>query len=214
MNDNEKNMDQMDQEEPGLELENEDLEMPDDDFDPAEIEMMDDDPADASVSIGFPTRSFAAGEVIFKEGDAGDEAYLILNGQVKITRKYKKKRILVNQLGKDQIFGEMAIITGDSRAATAEAEEPTELFIITEQRLNENLSQNLAIVKNLIDQLIQRLKHVMKQQSTALSKIEQFLAREKKVKALQARAEEYAGSAASEDMDETLADLLQKIREL
>ncbi|MFP4040599.1 MAG: cyclic nucleotide-binding domain-containing protein [Desulfosudaceae bacterium] len=201
-------------EEPGLELENEDLDMPDDDFDPADIEVMDDDPADASASIGFPTRSFAAGEVIFKEGDAGDEAYLILNGQVKITRKYKKKRLLVNQLGKDQIFGEMAIITGDPRAATAEAEEPTELFIITEQRLNENLSQNLAIVKNLIDQLIQRLKHVMKQQSAALSKIEQFLARDKKVKVLQARAEEYAGSASSEDMDEALADLLQKIREL
>lgn len=201
-------------EEPGLELENGDLDMPDDDFDPADIEVMDDDPADASASIGFPTRSFAAGEVIFKEGDAGDEAYLILNGQVKITRKYKKKRLLVNQLGKDQIFGEMAIITGDPRAATAEAEEPTELFIITEQRLNENLSQNLAIVKNLIDQLIQRLKHVMKQQSAALSKIEQFLARDKKVKVLQARAEEYAGSASSEDMDEALADLLQKIREL
>ncbi len=204
----------LEQEESGLELENEDLEAPDMEIDPADLEVMDDDPAEASASVGFPTRSFAAGEVIFQEGDAGDEAYLILNGQVKITRKYKKKRILVNQLGKDQIFGEMAIITGDPRTATAEAEEPTELFIITEQRLNENLSQNLAIVKNLIDQLIQRLKHVMKQQSTALSKIEQLLARDKKVRALQARAEKYAGSAASEDMDAALADLLQKIREL
>ena len=162
---------------------------------------------------GFSTRSFNAGDVIVSEGDPGDEAYLILSGQVKITRQHKTRSMKINELGEGQIFGEMAIITGEPRTATAEAVKPTEVFIITEQKLNENLRHNLAIVKNLIDQLIDRLKQLLKQQSTMVSKIERSLLVDRKIEKLKALAGEceQAGSAGT---DEKMASLLQLIREL
>lgn len=214
MNDNE--TDRGFDEEAGLELEKSDRpdEEPDVGIDRSYIASADDNSGQASSPSGFPTRSFNAGDVIFKEGDPGNEAYLILNGQVKITRKYKKKRILLNQLGKEQIFGEMAIITGEPRTATAEAMEPTEVYIITENKLNENLNQHLAIVKNLIDQLIGRLKQLLKQQSTALNKIEGSLGTDKKVKQLQAKAAEYEQSTSSREKDDDLQVLLQMIRDI
>ena len=214
-------------EEPELKLENEALPAPETKLEPAvvigdEIDDVGEDTADESdndvdtapPSTGFPIRSFNAGDIVFQEGDPGIEAYLILNGQVEITRRHKKKRIVVNQLGKDQIFGEMAIITGDPRTATAEAMEPTELFIITENKLNENLSQRMAIVKSLIDQLIERMKQLLKQQSTFLSKVEQAMQKDKKLEQLKAQADKYAQTKTSDSMEEGLRQLLERIRQM
>jgi len=164
--------------------------------------------------IGFSTRKFKAGDVIFKEGDPGNEAYLILNGQVKITRQYKGKNMKINQLGKDQIFGEMAIITGEPRAATAKAHEPTEVFIITEQKLNDNLSQNLAIVKNLIDQLIDRMKQLLTQQSSMLSKVERSLLIDKKLEVIKEQVKTYEKKKSPEEIDATIKSLFESILKL
>ena len=159
----------------------------------------------------FATRSFKAGEIIFKEGDPGEEAYLILSGQVKITRKFKNKRMTVNQLGKDQIFGEMAIITGEPRSATAQALEATMVFIITEQKLQEYLSQNMAIIKNLIDQLIERMKLLMKQQSTMIRKVERALLIDKKLEVIKAQIQVYEKKKGPKGMDDKLRSLLDSI---
>lgn len=159
----------------------------------------------------FTTRMFKAGEIIFKEGDPGDEAYLILNGQVKITRRFKNKRMTVNQLGKDQIFGEMAIITGEPRSATAQALEPTNVFVITEEKLQEHLSHNMAIIKNLIDQLIARMKLLMKQQSTMIRKVERSLLIDKKLEVIKAQIQVYEKKKGSKGMDDKLRSLLDSI---
>jgi CRP-like cAMP-binding protein len=225
---------------PALKLENESLNeaVPEVEIDPSEVVLLDcrpetdggsseqdgaavenrpeipkavDKPAQA---VGFATRKFAAGDLIFQEGDPGEEAYLILNGKVKISRRHQDRRMVINQLGEGQIFGEMAIITGEPRAASAEALEPTDLFVITENKLNENLSHNLAIVKSLIDQLIERLKQLLKQQSAMVGKVERALAREKRVEKLKALAGEYAKANAAGKIDQPLAALLKMIREL
>ncbi len=163
---------------------------------------------------GFLIRTFNPGDIIFKEGDPGNEAYLILNGQVKITRQYKKKSMKVNQLGKDQIFGEMAIITGEARTATAKAVEPTEVFVITEEKLNENLSHHLAIVKNLIDQLIDRMKQLMQQQTTMLGKVERAILIDKKLEVIKAQIKAYEKKKVYRELDDKLKSLIESILKL
>ncbi len=224
MNGNEKNKDEI----PELKMVNEGINKlkaevesqvepevePEVEIDEADVTMIGNDSEVPLSTAGFPTRSFNAGEVIFNEGDPGNEAYLILNGQVKIIRKHKTKRMVISQLGKDQIFGEMAIITGEPRTATAEAVEPTDVFIITEEKLNENLSQHLAIVKNLIDQLIDRLKQLLKQQSTMVSKVERSIQVDNKLKEIKKQADACEESKSSDQMDEGLKALLKMIREI
>ena len=150
-------------------------------IDQADLISMEENAGHPALPGGFATRSFEPGDVIFREGDPGDAAYLILSGLVKITRQHKKIRMVLNQLGADQIFGEMAIITGEPRTATATALEPTEVFVITEEKLNENLSRHLAIVKNLIDQLIERTKQLLQHQSAMMGKMERAVTVSKRV---------------------------------
>jgi CRP-like cAMP-binding protein len=66
-------------------------------------------------NAGFPPANYAAGQVIFGVGDKGDTMYLIRTGEVVIERGGK----VIETLGPGGIFGEMALIDGSPRSATA-----------------------------------------------------------------------------------------------
>ena len=66
---------------------------------------------------GVPTRNFAKGKTIFKEGDPGDEFFVVVRGRVEIRSGDRH----FETLGPDGIFGEMALIDDSPRSATAVA---------------------------------------------------------------------------------------------
>ena len=72
------------------------------------------------------------GATIFNEGDPGDFACLLLDGRVDLykenTRREKK---LIHSLSKGKIFGEVALIDGETRSATAIATATSSVIILT-----------------------------------------------------------------------------------
>lgn len=80
-------------------------------------------------NAGFPPANFAPGEVIFAKGDKGDKMYVIRSGEIEIERDGK----IVETLSPGGIFGEMALIDGSPRAATARAKSTCEVAPITEK---------------------------------------------------------------------------------
>jgi CRP-like cAMP-binding protein len=86
---------------------------------------------------GFPTRNFSKGKTIFKEGDQGDEFFIIVSGRVEIRSGDR----LLETLEADGIFGEMALIDDSPRSASAVA-----LSDVTLAPIKEN--QFLFLVQN------------------------------------------------------------------
>jgi len=76
---------------------------------------------------GFPPAKFKAGEIIFSAGDKGDKMYVIRNDEVEVERDGK----IVELLSAGGIFGEMALIDGEPRAATARATTDCEVAPMT-----------------------------------------------------------------------------------
>ena len=66
---------------------------------------------------GFPTRFFAKGDAIFREGEPGDEFFVVVRGQVEI----RSGNRCLETLGRSGIFGEMALIDDSPRSATVVA---------------------------------------------------------------------------------------------
>jgi CRP/FNR family cyclic AMP-dependent transcriptional regulator len=60
-----------------------------------------------------------AGAVLFEEGDPGDELFLIESGEVSITSGSEEHHVVLATLGAGACFGEMAVLTGAPRSATA-----------------------------------------------------------------------------------------------
>lgn len=80
-------------------------------------------------NAGFPPAKFEQGEVIFSEGDKGDKMYVIRSGEIEVERDGK----IVETLSAGGIFGEMALIDGSPRAATARAKTACEVAPISER---------------------------------------------------------------------------------
>lgn len=76
------------------------------------------------------TITVPAGEVIFTEGDPGDEMFGIVEGEVELRRGDTALRTL----GVDDVFGEMALIDSSPRSATAIARSDTVLAVINQHR--------------------------------------------------------------------------------
>lgn len=105
---------------------------------------------------------FAKGEVIFSEGDTGDCAYIIDKGRVEIFVGTDGEATPIAVLGVGEIFGEMAIIDGSDRSASAIALESCELTTVSQDQLSERIQQSDPIVRLLIIMLIKRNRENIK----------------------------------------------------
>jgi len=104
-------------------------------------------------------KTYPPNTVVFKEGDPGNEMYVIIEGEVEIrkTTSADSAKTLI-ELKKGDIFGEMALIDQKSRSATAIATKPTKLLCITEEHFDSVLQKNPDFSRKLIKVLSERLR--------------------------------------------------------
>jgi putative ABC transport system ATP-binding protein len=79
-----------------------------------------------NVAEKMTKRHFAVGETIVREGEAGEEFFLISEGEVDVVRADHE----VARLGRGDFFGEVALISGEPRNATILAAEPLDAFVL------------------------------------------------------------------------------------
>ena len=77
-----------------------------------------------------PPASFPAGSVIFQEGQPGDEMFIVKRGEVEL-RVHGRP---VEVVGPDGFFGEMAVIEGGQRSATAIAKSDSVVIPVNAKR--------------------------------------------------------------------------------
>jgi CRP-like cAMP-binding protein len=106
-----------------------------------------------------PSRTFKAGDVIFKEGDdAKSEAFLVHEGKVEVRKNLGGEEKLLRVLGKGELLGELALFRNAPRSATAIAAEPVTLLLIPANRLEAMVRTNptlaMAIIKDLAGRML------------------------------------------------------------
>jgi putative ABC transport system ATP-binding protein len=71
-------------------------------------------------------RQFTSGETVIREGEPGEEFFLISDGEVDVVRAEHE----VARLGRGDFFGEVALISGEPRNATVVATEPVDTYVL------------------------------------------------------------------------------------
>lgn len=103
-------------------------------------------------------RSFAAGEVIFEEGDPGEVLFVIQSGEVELTRLGLMGRQAVARLGCGDFFGEMSVVVREPRTARAVAVTDCRLLELDGATLEamcvERPEIAIRIIRRLTDRLI------------------------------------------------------------
>jgi CRP-like cAMP-binding protein len=106
-------------------------------------------------------REVQLGEVITRQGDTGDELFILMQGMVEVS--VNEGQSVVN-LGEGQIFGEMALLDHGPRSATVIARsQPTIVQVISRAELEALCTQNTAIgyivMRNFAHDLSFKLRH-------------------------------------------------------
>jgi CRP-like cAMP-binding protein len=94
-------------------------------------------------------------ETIFRQGDAGDSLYVILDGKVRV---HDGERLL-NYLGERDVFGEMALLDPEPRLASVTAMETTHLFRLDQTSFYELMSERPEVATGIIRVLTGHLRN-------------------------------------------------------
>jgi CRP-like cAMP-binding protein len=102
-------------------------------------------------------REFSAGNVLFREGERGEEMYVIQSGLVRISKRVGDDERPLATLGRGEFLGEMAILNGKPRTATAVVVEDAKCLVIDSATLEQMIVGNAEIALRLVKKLARRL---------------------------------------------------------
>ena len=110
---------------------------------------------------------FEAGKVLFREGDAGEDMYIIQSGRVAIKKRTgANKDVTLAVLEKGDFFGEMAVLERMPRSATAEMSEAGDLIVISGDTFGDMIKSNPEIAFRMLRKYSIRLREMVKQIET------------------------------------------------
>ena len=102
-------------------------------------------------------RDFPADTVLFEEGQPGHVMYIVVAGEIEIRRRVSGVERMLAVLGDGEFFGEMAILSGRPRSATAVARSAARLLVIDGTTFEAMLRARPEIALRLIKALAARL---------------------------------------------------------
>jgi CRP/FNR family transcriptional regulator, cyclic AMP receptor protein len=111
-------------------------------------------------------RGFLEGAYIFREGETGDLAFVVLNGKVEISHVVDEKDVPIGVVNKGGMFGEMALIDNGQRMGSARAVEgAVETLVISREVFHKKLESADPFHRALIDILTSHIRGLADQLS-------------------------------------------------
>ncbi len=104
---------------------------------------------------------FLAGQIVFREKDAGDTFYIILSGSVEVFSEQLEQAAenrsgRIATLSTGDFFGEISLLTGLPRSATIRAQADTTLFVVDHNALQVLLQEHPGLAETIAAELVQR----------------------------------------------------------
>jgi len=100
-------------------------------------------------------RTLSDGEIIFSEGEPGREMYVVREGKVRIFGSDQGRETTLCVLKKADFFGEMSLLTGRPRSATAQAVGQVELLTIDKAQFDHLIEEPL--VRMMLERMSERI---------------------------------------------------------
>lgn len=105
-------------------------------------------------------KSYPPNTILCAEGDVADTFYLITGGRVIVTRNMEgdDQEFVLGFLGQNQYFGEMGLITDETRAATVTTLMDTDVLEITKDQFEQVFTSSPAMSRNILSAMIQIIR--------------------------------------------------------
>ncbi|MGE0600808.1 MAG: cyclic nucleotide-binding domain-containing protein [Dehalococcoidia bacterium] len=113
-------------------------------------EMLDD------IAAEFRGASAQAGEVLVKQGDMGDQLFVVDEGELEVTAERGNRTIRLGKLSRGDVFGEFALVKRSPRTATVTALTPVRLWTLSAEAFNEWMNKSPRLAASVRDVMRRR----------------------------------------------------------
>lgn len=117
-------------------------------------------PAMISAISGVLGKVYREGEVIIRQGDAGDCMYVIQRGEVEVLRREGDKEYCLGVLGPEDFFGEMALFDQEVRSATVRALTDTWVLSLEKRNFLQRAHEDPSLAFRLLEGMSQRMREL------------------------------------------------------
>jgi CRP-like cAMP-binding protein len=112
------------------------------------------------MKAGVLGKVYNDGDVIIRQGEAGDCMYEILEGTVEVLREKNGQEICLAVLGKGDFFGEMAIFEREVRSATVRAMGEVRAMTIDKRILMRRISGDPSLAFRIVEKMANRIREL------------------------------------------------------
>lgn len=116
-------------------------------------------------------RPYAAGEVIIRAGEPGDELFIVQRGEVAVVLRDGERELEVSRLGSGSFFGEMSVMTGQPRNATVRALTPVLLLVVDKHAMKEVLAASPELAERISEILSARREQLESASTKATTQV-------------------------------------------
>ena len=104
-----------------------------------------------------------AGESLFREGERGERAYVVQEGMIDIVKKSAEGEVVLGNIEKGGIFGEMALIDDQPRMASAVAASTTTVIVISRDVFQRKLQKCDPFVRGLVGIFVKNIRSMVEE---------------------------------------------------
>src|SRR4249920_908550 len=101
--------------------------------------------------------SLSGGETLFRRGDPGDAAYIVISGRLRVVDEAAGDRTL-SEIGAGETLGEMALLSGERRSATVYAVRDSLLAKLSAEGFNRLVERHPRVLRRIAGFLVERLR--------------------------------------------------------
>ncbi|MEN3273769.1 MAG: family transcriptional regulator, cyclic receptor protein [Actinomycetota bacterium] len=129
----------------------------------AEVELFGTLPSEAveRVAAAAQSRALRRGDILFKEGDPGDELFVVESGRIAIANKsFDGRESVFALMEAGDVFGEMSLFDGHGRSAEARALEASKVYAVPFEPLRELFREQPSLLWPVVELLAGRIRNM------------------------------------------------------
>lgn len=118
-----------------------------------------DNAARAELAASMERLSYPKGQVLFRIGDPGDALFVVRSGKIELSvRDHSGDRIVLDHCDRGMVFGELSLLDGGTRTATAETLDNTEVMLLSREQLQAFVRNHPNAALNLLSVVAGRVR--------------------------------------------------------
>lgn len=104
------------------------------------------------------SRIYQPGEIIVREGEKNRDLFILSEGVIEVSVKAEKEQIVINEIHPPEILGEISFLNGTPRIATLTARTKVEVYILSYEKVKQEMADIPAWFKLILRTLTSRMK--------------------------------------------------------